>query len=74
MVISIVQFDILPANMKTVTVRIRERGKYSTASVTLPQDLIKRNNLKNGTDIVLCYLCKADENPKPIEDDIKERT
>lgn len=68
----IVEFDILPSNVKTVTVRVRKRGEYLTAAVTLPPDLIKRNKLKDGTDIVICYLCKADEDPKDAQKSIQE--
>jgi len=61
--------DILPADMKTITLRIRKRGKYMAGTLTLPKDVIKRHDLEDGDDIVICYLCKADENPKSYKDD-----
>ena len=61
-------FDILPADMKTITLRVRKRGKYIAGSLTLPKDVIKRHELEDGDDIVICYLCKADENPKSYKE------
>lgn len=45
----------------------RKRDKYSTASITFPLDIIKRNNLKNKDNIVICYLCKEGEDVKQLE-------
>jgi hypothetical protein len=53
-----------PANIKTVKIRIRKRGQYRHATVTVPQDVISRYNIEDGQDIVICYLCKAEEEKK----------
>lgn len=53
------------ANIQTVTLRLRKRGdKYAHGSITIPPDLIKRNDLIDGDEIVIAFLEKAKTKPK----------
>ena len=54
---------ILPADLKTV----RISKKNMTGIITIPQDLMRRYDLKEKEDIIIAYVCKADEDIKIIE-------
>ena len=52
-------FETEPQNVRTVTIRIKQRGKYNHAELSFPIDLCEMNNLKDKDSIVICYLCKS---------------
>jgi len=56
------KIDIPPSNIKTVRIRIlKAKNGTNYASVSIPQDLVKKHDLKNKEEIVICYICKAGE-------------
>lgn len=59
--------DVELPNIKTVTVRLRQRGNYTHGSVTLPPDLISREQLVDGEDIVIAFLQKANSKKKDTD-------
>jgi len=55
------QIEIAPTNIRTLAIRIRKRGKYINAHLTIPLDIIKLNKLEDKDKIVIAYVCKAGE-------------
>jgi hypothetical protein len=64
----IVKLNLKPADVKTVRLIVRSRGgARQHASLTLPPDIVRRYDLKDKDEIVVAYVCKADENPEEVE-------
>lgn len=57
------KLDILPANMRAAKL-IKNARRSRTLMVTIPVDIVERYDLKPGEQVMIAYLCKADEDVK----------
>lgn len=53
------EIDVELENIKTVTIHLRTRGKYKNATLTVPPDLVTREELVDGEDVVIAFIKKA---------------
>lgn len=54
--------NILPADMKTVRIVLKNTSETSKSGhIALPQDIIRRHKLEDKDEIIIGFLCKADE-------------
>lgn len=57
------KLNIKPSDIKTVRVLVRTRGGSAKhATITFPLELVRRHGIKDKEDIVIGYLCRANEN------------
>lgn len=60
------QIKILPADLVSVKARRKKRLSSSTIEVTIPSTIVRRYDLKDQDQIMICYVCRADEDLKEI--------
>ena len=65
------EVTVAPSNIRTVKMIVRRRGTYVHASLTFPRDIIDRYDIKDGENVVICYLSKADEDYEVNENNKK---
>lgn len=61
------KIDVLPADLKTVKLRVTKRGPYINNHITIPIDVVKRHDLKDDEEIVVAFVCRAKENTISFE-------
>ena len=54
-----VALDVLPADITTVVLHVRQGRNAPTAWVTMPPHLIRRHKLQEGEQIVLVFIGRA---------------
>ncbi len=58
------KIELAHCNLIRVRVLVRKDGH---AHVTIPREIIKKHNVKNGEMVEMAYLCRWGEDPETIQ-------
>ena len=53
--------EIMPADLKTVTLQVRKIGDSKKSSFAFPREIVDRYDLKDKEKIVIAFICRAGE-------------